>query len=161
MTAQSSSINASPYLSHDKKSLTSQRLTVKAGPKDQELLKACRLLTKVAHGQAKKSGWWTDLQTGEDLTGMPPKRNAAELLALVHSEISEALEGFRKNQPDDHLPWRSMAEVELADAVIRIFDMAGGLKLDVAGALVEKMKYNAQRQDHRLEERKKTDGKKF
>lgn len=64
----------------------------------------------------KKQGWWPD-----DVN----ERNKGEILALVHSEISEALEGLRKNLNDDHLPARPMIEVELADAVIRILDMCG------------------------------------
>lgn len=54
-----------------------------------------------------------------------------------------------------------MLEVELADAVIRIFDMAGGLDLDLGGALVEKLEYNKNRADHNIEERLKDGGKKF
>ena len=118
------------------------------------------------HGQAKRNGWWTDMTTGQDLTskGYPliaPTRNVGELLCLVHSEISEAMEGHRKLLQDDKLPSRSMLEVELADAVIRIFDMSGGLGLDVAGAIAEKLAYNATRQDHKIESRRAIGGKKF
>lgn len=101
--------------------------------------------------------WWTDLETGE----YPIKRNVPELLCLVHSEISEAMEGHRKNLNDDHLPERKMIEVELADAVIRIFDISAGLGLDLGGAYVEKMAYNAVRADHSIEHRKGENGKKF
>jgi len=94
---------------------------------------AAQDLQDVCHGLARQSGWWTDLNTGEPMHGWPPKRNVGELLCLVHSEISEAMEGHRKGLPDDKLPHRSMLEVELADAVIRIFDMAGA---DAAEALV-------------------------
>ena len=59
-------------------------------------------------------------------------------LVLIHSEISEAMEGFRKGIKDEHLPDRSMFEVELADALIRIFDLAGAHDLDLGGALQEK-----------------------
>lgn len=54
-----------------------------------------------------------------------------------------------------------MLEVELADAVIRIFDTAGGLGLDLPGALAEKLAYNARRQDHKPDARKAEGGKKF
>jgi DNA-directed RNA polymerase subunit alpha len=56
---------------------------------------------------------------------------------------------------DDHLVNRPMLEVELADAVIRILDMAGGLGLDVAGAIAEKLNYNDSRADHKPENRAK------
>jgi hypothetical protein len=83
------------------------------------------------------------------------------MLALVHSEISEAMQGFRKDLMDDHLPQRKMAEVELADAVIRIFDLAGQQGFDLGGALVEKLVYNTKRTDHKKENREKENGKKF
>ncbi len=100
--------------------------------------------------------WWVDLTTGE-----PLNRNVGEMLCLVHSEISEALEGHRKDLMDDKLPHRKMIEVELADAVIRIFDIAAGLGLDLGGAYMEKMTYNATRADHKIENRLKTNGKKY
>jgi hypothetical protein len=100
--------------------------------------------------------WWRNIETNE-----PIQRNVGELLALVHSEISEALEGHRKNLMDDKLPHRKMFEVELADAIIRIFDIAAGLNLDLGGAYVEKMTFNAQREDHKHEARLAANGKKY
>jgi NTP pyrophosphatase (non-canonical NTP hydrolase) len=125
---------------------------------------AANVLTEQCHGLAKSCGWWTDLATGQDMTskaGEKPKRNVGELLCLIHSEISEAMEGHRKGLMDDKLPDRPMLEVELADAAIRIFDMAGGLGLDIGGAIAEKLAYNASRQDHKPENRAATGGKKF
>jgi NTP pyrophosphatase (non-canonical NTP hydrolase) len=111
------------------------------------------LCTEVHEQNAK---WWADLHTG-----LPIKRNVGELLMLVVSEIAEAMEGHRKNLPDDKLPHRSMLEVELADAVIRIFDISAGLGLDLGGAYVEKMAFNAQRIDHTREHRLGENGKKY
>lgn len=114
------------------------------------------LSQSLCHELALKSGWWHDPETGER-----KERNDGEMIALMHSELSEALEGLRKNLVDDHLCHRPMVEVELADAVIRIFDYAGARNLDVAGAIIEKLAYNQQRADHKLANRKAEGGKKF
>ncbi len=134
------------------------------------IVQASEVLQRQCHELAKASGWWTDLESGRLLVGeyaymktshiMPP-RNIGELLCLVHSEVSEAMEGARKGLMDDKLPNRPMLEVELADAVIRCFDMAGGLQLDLAGAIAEKLAYNASRADHKPENRAEVGGKKF
>lgn len=108
------------------------------------------------HSNNVAAGWWSNIKTGEKA-----ERNVGELLCLVHSEISEAMEGHRKNLMDDKLPHRKMIEVELADAVIRIFDMAGGLNLDIAGAMQEKLTYNSVRADHKIENRLKENGKAY
>ena len=100
--------------------------------------------------------WWLDMATGVKL-----QRNKGELLCLIHSEISEAMEGERKNLMDDKLPHRRMAEVELADALIRIFDYAAAPGSDLQGAYEEKMRYNATREDHKHEARLLADGKKW
>ena len=100
--------------------------------------------------------WWHDPKTG-----VAVKRNIGEALCLIHSEISEAMEGHRKSLMDDKLPHRSMFEVELADAVIRIFDLAGGLGLDLGGAITEKMAFNAIREDHKPEARLAANGKAY
>jgi len=113
-------------------------------------------LRDICYKASFDAGWHTNLETGELL-----ERNKAEMLCLIHSEISEAMEGERKGLMDDHLPNRQMAEVELADAVIRIMDYAGRWGYDIGGALVAKMDYNKNRKDHKLENRIKDGGKKF
>lgn len=125
-----------------------------------------RKLQAFCHEAAVAGGWWTDLATGDDLRHRPtdagrPKFNVPEKLCLIHSEISEGMEGYRKSLMDDKLPHRSMLEVELADAVIRCFDLAGGLGLDLGAAIAEKLAYNAQRADHKPEHRRAAGGKSF
>ena len=123
-------------------------------------------LTYFCHGQAKANGWWTDMTTGQDMTskGYPkidPTKNVGELLMLITSEVAEAMEGHRKRLMDDKIPTRTMLEVELADVVIRCFDMSGGLGLDIAGAIADKLLFNASRADHQIANRRALGGKKF
>jgi NTP pyrophosphatase (non-canonical NTP hydrolase) len=122
----------------------------------QDVLKGIKEGVNLCHGAALEGGWWTDLETGEK-----KERNKGELLCLIHSEVSEAMEGARKDLMDDKLPHRKKEEVELADVIIHILDYAGGFDLDVGGALLEKVAYNAQRADHKLSNRKLAGGKKF
>lgn len=101
--------------------------------------------------------WWISIEDG--VTKL--NRNKGELLMLIVSELAEAMEGERKNLMDDKLPHRKMAEVELADALIRIFDYAGAFGYDLQGAYTDKMIFNAQREDHKHEARKIAGGKQF
>lgn len=129
---------------------------LEAGDYYQDARRAVHDLTFMCHGASYMAGWWGDVQTGDlDVEDhhVPVK------LCLIHSEISEAMEGHRKSLMDDKLPHRPMIEVELADAMIRILDLAGALRLDLGGALVEKMRFNAQRADHKPENRAKENGK--
>lgn len=126
---------------------------------------AVNVLTDICYGSAQKAGWWIDTETGEDVRTWPPKFFklwCGTKMALMAGEIvGEALEGVRKGTMDDKLPHRTSEEVELADAIIRICDYAGGRGLDLAGALVEKLAFNAQREDHKLETRIAAGGKTF
>ena len=108
------------------------------------------------HAAAVNSGWWHDVKTGEAL---PP--NTPIKLMLIVSELAEAMEADRKDLMDDKLKHRHGVEVELADAVIRIFDLAGRLECDLIGAIVEKLDYNARRSDHKIENRIKAGGKAY
>lgn len=87
-----------------------------------------------AHQNSRAKGFWENV------------RNMGESVALVHSELSELLEGLRQgNPPSDKIPEFTQAEEEAADVIIRLFDMAGGAGWNLAGAVVAKMKYNANR----------------
>lgn len=117
---------------------------------------ALREIVTECHNRSVDAGWYHD-----PVTSQPLKRNIPEMLCLIHSEISEALEGYRKNLMDDKLPHRKSIEVELADALIRIADLAGYLNLDLGAAYVEKLIYNESRADHKPENRALDGGKKF
>lgn len=120
---------------------------------------AADTLQKICHGAAARAGWWNNTTTGEPVTANP--YCFSNKLMLIVSEVAEAMEGDRKGLPDDKLPHREMREVELADAVIRIFDLAGAYGMDLGGAIAEKLAFNAQRPDHKPENRAKAGGKSY
>lgn len=115
-----------------------------------------RAAQELAHRTATEAGWYRNPKTGETI-----QRNFGEVVALMHSELSEALEADRKGLMDDKLPHRDGREVEFADLIIRVLDTAAALGLDVAGALIEKDRFNRQRADHRLEARAAANGKRY
>lgn len=185
-----------------------QTTTISLPADAEQLLSEC-------HAAAVRGGWWHDIATGTEKLD----RNKGELLCLAHSELSEGFEADADNSRDDKLTHRNGAEVELADAVIRLADYAGGqgwtvdindyntddfrsldwsalhalvsrvmeaerknsghaqvwLNKTIAGAVVyaqmrgfklwdaisEKLAYNAQRADHKPENRRQAGGKKF
>lgn len=73
------------------------------------------------------------------------KTNFGEKIALMHSELSEALEADRTRALSDKLPGYRGAEEELADCIIRICDAAGGYDFSLASAIIEKIRYNLTR----------------
>lgn len=104
------------------------------------------------HRASKEAGWWPE---------NPDIETYATKIALIHSETSEMLEGLRKGKPDDHLPQYSAEAVEAADLFIRLADYCGARNIDLALMVQKKMRYNAERADHKPEARAAAGGKKI
>lgn len=137
----------------------SENFVVSAFPAgDIDIEQAVNLLVETCHHASLTAGWWHD-KDGNHLNQNP--LSFSNKIALAHSELSEALEGDRKGLMDDKLPHRPMREVELADAIIRIFDLAGAYGMDLGGAVEEKMAFNKVRPDHQKENREKEGGKSY
>jgi len=116
-------------------------------------------MIKKAHGVAKEKGFWDE------------ERNVPEMLMLIVSELAEALEALRKDHFADPFagailaedldnwddtmiePWKagfekavkSSFEDEIADVAIRLFDLCGGMGIDLQKHIEMKMKYNSLR----------------
>lgn len=117
-------------------------------------------LSALCHGNSFDAGWWFDLHY-DRLADMADPSVQASKIALIHSEVSEALEHLRRGTNDDKLTHRNGVEVELVDVIVRVFDLAGAYGYDLGGALIEKMAYNNVRLDHAIENRRKPGGKRF
>lgn len=99
-------------------------------------------LMNEAHNCAVAHGWWED-----------DNDNDAEKIALMHSELSEALEDLRSGHPPEEVRYDVDGKpgkpggvpIELADVIIRIFDYCGRNGIDIEAAVVEKMNYNQSR----------------
>ena len=109
-------------------------------------------LQNLCHNASRDAGWWNG--------GITPLTFSNKLMLTV-SELAEAMEADRRGLKDDKLTHRDGREVELADAVIRIFDLAGAYGFALGDAIAEKMVYNSTREDHKQEVRKAAGGKSY
>ena len=90
-------------------------------------------LQEVIHKTAVDKGWWDN------------PRNDGEMIALMHSELSEALEYLRGENKSDHLEGVPGDAEEMADTIIRILDYSAGKGYNMEEIVLKKMAYNAGR----------------
>jgi NTP pyrophosphatase (non-canonical NTP hydrolase) len=104
-------------------------------PKQPTPAEVLNALAAEAHECALNKGWYQGR-----------KREAPELLCLIHSEVSETLEALRNgNPPSDHLPNTCQAEEEMADVIIRCLDMCAYMGWNIGEVVRLKMAHNWQR----------------
>lgn len=138
------------------------------------IIQSMYTLMNICHGDNYRAGWWNDLETGQDLTfsyneafakrylNHSQRMVLSEKLNLVTSELSEGLEAYRKYLYDDKLVDTTGFECEIIDAIVRLFDLLGGLKMESAPiTMFRKLQYNCERADHKPENRRKSSGKLF
>jgi hypothetical protein len=131
---------------------------------------ALNILAEEVHVNAVQHGWWGDLSDytpGERNRLAPVNRNFGEVLALIHSEVSKALEEYRRgNDPAEELSEhpsgaRCAGNIhedeernhlkpvgipsEFADIIIRVLDACAAYRINIASAVRTKMCYNETR----------------
>jgi hypothetical protein len=131
-------------------------------------------LAAAVHLTAMKKGWWGDIRdylpdTEESPAGPSMRghgRNFTEVLALIHSEVSETLEEYRSGSLMDQVLWEHKdgtrcigttpcvednnakpvgIPIEMADILIRVLDACAAWEIDIDTALQIKAAYNESR----------------
>ena len=93
------------------------------------------VLSREIHAWAKEKGFYEDAE-----------RNTGEMIALMHSELSEALEAYRQGvKRDEHCPDFDNELIEYADCIIRILDTCAYKNYPIGAAIMAKMGFNETR----------------
>lgn len=131
----------------------------------EDIMNAFSILKETCYGRSYNAGWHTNLETGEPFN---ERDRMPERLMLIISEAVEGFEAHRKGGlKDDKLPHRDGVRCEIIDTIIRSFDTLGALDVqdELPGeseiVMWEKLEYNANREDHKIENRLKEGGKKI
>ncbi len=130
-------------------------LSATATLSDRQIVEAIHAMEQLSLETSVARGWH------HDRLGQPKILDFPLQVALMHTELSEALEGDRKGLMDDKLPHRDAREVELADLMLRIMNVSAAMGLDVAGAFIEKNHYNLTRSDHDADKREDRGQKRY
>lgn len=96
-------------------------------------------LVRDSHNQMVKSGFWSNDN---------PNNNVGTKCALAAGELcGEFLEKWRKADfsPDEHCPEFTNQTIEIADTILRLFDIAGHLRMPLGEAIIAKMQFNSTR----------------
>lgn len=107
-----------------------------------------------AHENSARKGFWDEIREANALGDTGKVRSLInEKLMLVNSELVEAMDELRSGHAVDEVYEGDKGKpegfgVEIADAIIRLFDLAGGLNLEVADLIEDKMAYNSASRGH-------------
>lgn len=106
-------------------------------PRDYFVFGHITQLSHLCRDVTTSKGFWTEKETFESCVG--------EKIALMHSELSEALEAARSGRPQSTKIQQENFVEELADCVIRILDFSGKFNLPLEDAIYSKIEYNMKR----------------